>query len=496
MKKTTFLAVVLALCLMLALLAACTSSDDSDRPTKRDQEQNENVQEEHNKNDEKQTDFNSTQTDDEETSVGGNSAEELEYEISSIGKFNDGLAVITTNIGYGYINPKGEVVIQPIFDSACDFQNGIACVEKSSLYGYINTRGEYIFEPQFTSASIYFNKIAKVEKNGSTQYINTQGTVLYSINGKEVEIGEIKNGSFWVETVEELISGNVHTITYYKHDGTKVSISNAEHVHYRYNYGSTTREGHEITSLNEFGYALVKRGNVQSLIKVGDNVEIVIDRLPTNNVNGNRDNYYYDLDAKESYYIDYSTGEKAEGQEDFHDTIWRNLGNNYYFVDTKRSEYNYEYVLLHKDKVVLTFGEIEEFANATPLGVSRCEFNGKNYFAVVLESQSYVKFTALMDENGNILISPTKEYIFVSEKEEYEHGYNIIYTMTPIVDGIFRVKSVETCLYGYVDLSGNWIIEPKYTSACDFYGEGNDAVAVVNENTIINRKGETVFSAE
>jgi len=493
MKITKILAVLLALCSMLTLFAACSSDDGTDMQNGKDQEQKEE-QAEQNKNEDKQ---NGTQAgnDNKDPIVNGGD-EKLEYNISDIGQFYDGMALITTNIGYGYINTKGEVVIQPIFDSANDFCNGIACVKKADLYGYINTSGEYIFEPQFEEASA-FDKIARVKKNGSVQYINEQGTVLYAPSGNEVAIGDIKNGSFWVETVEELISGNVHTITYYKHNGTKASIANASHTNYKYMYFSTSKAGHEITSLNEYGYAVIQRGtNDRSLIKVENEVEIVIERLYREISNNHRDNYFSDLDTQKSYYIDFLTGEKTEVQLDFLDTIWRNLGNNYYFVDTKRPEYDYELVLLYKDEIVLTFSEIEEFANATPIGVSRCEFGGKNYFAVVLESQSKVKFTALIDENGKVLISPTKEYVFVSEKDEYQYGYNKIYTMTPIVDGIFRAKSATSGLYGYVDLEGNWVIEPKYTSACDFYGKGDDAVAVVNGNTIINKKGETVFSAE
>ena len=441
-----------------------------------------------------ESDENSTSTE-EVTVTETETEEETKYELSSIGEFHDGLALVSANTGYGYINTKGEIVIEPFFDMAYHFQNGIACVYKSGQYGYINRNGEYIFEPQFTSASTYFDRIARVEKDESVQYINEKGDVIYTETGKEVEIGDISNGYIWVETVEELISGNIHTITYYKHDGSKADISNATHVHYEYNYGNGSRkEGNEITSLNEYGYGIVQIDNYGYVVKVEDEVKIVFGGLWTWKVHTCRDNYFFDNDLKKAYYIDFKTGEITEGQEDFNDLKWRNLGNNFYFVNSKINQYNREYVLLHKDKVVVTFSQINDFSTAKPIGMDRYEFGGKDYFAVVLASQSGVKFTSIIDESGKVIMAPTNKYVFVEERQEYAHGFNYIYTMNPIVDGIIRVRSSESELYGFVDVNGNWVIEPTYTSASDFYGEGDSAIAVVNNNTIIDRNGNVVFS--
>ena len=51
--------------------------------------------------------------------------------------FNDGL-VEKDDDKYGYINKKGDYVINPQFDAADSFSEGLAAVEDDDEYGYIN----------------------------------------------------------------------------------------------------------------------------------------------------------------------------------------------------------------------------------------------------------------------------------------------------------------------------------------------------------------------
>ena len=105
---------------------------------------------------------------------------------------------------------------------------------------------------------------------------------------------------------------------------------------------------------------------------------------------------------------------------------------------------------------------------------------------------SNVYFTALVDIDGTLLISPTNEYQAFYAKTGY-HVYSMYYTGS----GLCKVKDTESGLFGFIDYHGNWAIQPQFSSAnsvSDFYGEGDDAVAVVNNTKIINRKGEVIFS--
>ena len=60
--------------------------------------------------------------------------------------FNDGLAVIGTEQGYGYINTKGEVVIPYKWSYAENFVNGYAFVGDEDYFYIINKNGETLFD--------------------------------------------------------------------------------------------------------------------------------------------------------------------------------------------------------------------------------------------------------------------------------------------------------------------------------------------------------------
>ena len=56
----------------------------------------------------------------------------LEYDA---GNFFEGLAWIEKEGKYGFIDNKGNVVVEPIYDSVSNFQEGLAKVEKNKKYG-------------------------------------------------------------------------------------------------------------------------------------------------------------------------------------------------------------------------------------------------------------------------------------------------------------------------------------------------------------------------
>ena len=76
---------------------------------------------------------------------------------------------------YGFINTKGEQVVECEFDWISDFSEGLAKVEKDGKWGYINTKGEQVIECKFDYAEYFSEGLARVEKDGKSGYINTKG---------------------------------------------------------------------------------------------------------------------------------------------------------------------------------------------------------------------------------------------------------------------------------------------------------------------------------
>lgn len=82
---------------------------------------------------------------------------------------------------WGYIDKKGSLVINPIYDEARDFsENGYAWVKSSSIgngkFGLINKTGNYIISPLFDDVYNFSDKgFAGVKVNGKWGLINISG---------------------------------------------------------------------------------------------------------------------------------------------------------------------------------------------------------------------------------------------------------------------------------------------------------------------------------
>jgi hypothetical protein len=74
--------------------------------------------------------------------------------------------------GYGFINIKGSVVIEPRYTDLGDYYEGLAGVKIDEKYGFLNTDGRIIIEPQFEDVKFYFSEgFAAVKKDSKWGYI-------------------------------------------------------------------------------------------------------------------------------------------------------------------------------------------------------------------------------------------------------------------------------------------------------------------------------------
>jgi hypothetical protein len=85
--------------------------------------------------------------------------------------FAEGLAAVSVNGKWGFINSGGQFVIPAKFGSVDDFSEGLALVtpapadeywNKNTLFGYINTSGQYVIPPRFNWALSFSDGLAPV----------------------------------------------------------------------------------------------------------------------------------------------------------------------------------------------------------------------------------------------------------------------------------------------------------------------------------------------
>lgn len=100
-----------------------------------------------------------------------------------LNQFYEGLSIVKTKNGFGYIDTKGNVVVKPQYESAGNFEDGLALVSKNrSDFGYINRSGQYAVEPKYYMATNFSNGLAAVKDSGyTTKFLNQDGKKVLEI---------------------------------------------------------------------------------------------------------------------------------------------------------------------------------------------------------------------------------------------------------------------------------------------------------------------------
>lgn len=165
-----------------------------------------------------------------------------EYKIKKFFEISEGLfcfeAYFPSRGGkylYGFMNSKGEIVIEPKFKSAGFFSEGLCAVKfDNEKYGYIDNKGKTILEAEYNDALKFNGSSAWVLVEGKWGMINKQGKYLinpkYSqkytdLSQREYEVyiliqpeiykygfskiyDEKNNSTIWFDSKGKIISGN------------------------------------------------------------------------------------------------------------------------------------------------------------------------------------------------------------------------------------------------------------------------------------------------
>lgn len=122
----------------------------------------------------------------------------IEYDEIKAGKNSD-LFLISKDKKHGFVNAKGKIVIDMIYDGADVFSEGLAPVLKDGKWGFINEKGKVVIDFQFVGrmkmfengyATFYQDAISNNEKRPSSSsksvFINKKGEMVG--NPKEGDI--------------------------------------------------------------------------------------------------------------------------------------------------------------------------------------------------------------------------------------------------------------------------------------------------------------------
>jgi hypothetical protein len=97
---------------------------------------------------------------------------------NSGGNFHEGLARVSLNKKWGFIDKTGKEVIPLKYDKAWGFYEGLAEVLLGDKWGFIDKEGNEIIPLIYDSVSRFTNGVALVTLNGNEFYINTEGNTV------------------------------------------------------------------------------------------------------------------------------------------------------------------------------------------------------------------------------------------------------------------------------------------------------------------------------
>jgi predicted DNA-binding WGR domain protein len=95
----------------------------------------------------------------------------------SASEFYEGLASVSINGIYGYVNTSGQMALVP-FERASDFQEELAAVKDKYVgkWGYINHHGEFVIQTQFDEADSFSGGLALVKIGNKYGFIDKSGS--------------------------------------------------------------------------------------------------------------------------------------------------------------------------------------------------------------------------------------------------------------------------------------------------------------------------------
>lgn len=86
---------------------------------------------------------------------------------------------------YGFMNNKGEVIVEPQYSYVGSFSEDLALVRKEGKYGYIDKKGREVIPLKFDYAEDFKDGEALVRLKGVNGIINKHGKVFYMKNSQE-----------------------------------------------------------------------------------------------------------------------------------------------------------------------------------------------------------------------------------------------------------------------------------------------------------------------
>ena len=410
----------------------------------------------------------------------------------------------------GLINLEGEVIAKPIYESieGLPYKEGELLVQLEGKYGVINNKGNNLVEPKYDQITVdnYTTEeegykragyiVSNTTENGYRYgYVDINGNVLLEPEYTEVSrIINIKdndniylivaqNGQYGVVKNQEQIIENEYQSISYNSESNTLTLEKTKR------YGIATLEGKvvipvefsQIDSTGKYIYATDVDGNVEVYQEDGNpaDVESNVYILETNN-----ENYQIKIDNAQGtvYSILNKNGEQMTTQ-------------NYSYINYLYD--NYFIVSVTGGKVGVINDKEEEIIPIQFDSIEKIE--GTDYIITRLSENNS---TQLYDKNFKQLCEMTNAVL--KKEENYIKLYNETETKYFDLEGnekqnteVFPNNEIyaksQDGKWGFVDKSGNVVVDYIYDKATDLNSYGYAGVQLDGKWGVVNSNGEIIL---
>lgn len=130
----------------------------------------------------------------EQTEVG-----KLDIEVEELREFSENLVGVKINGKWGYMDKKGNIVIDFLYESASEFSEGLAAVQKDGKYGYINNKGNIVIDFKYRTANSFDSGYAVIRDGTYYGVIDKEGNEIIAPNKYMANIIVVSDGLFFVD---------------------------------------------------------------------------------------------------------------------------------------------------------------------------------------------------------------------------------------------------------------------------------------------------------
>lgn len=365
--------------------------------------------------------------------------------------------------------------------------------------------------------SIFDNIVIYKQSNGTTLFINVENGIIFEVP-ESASCSTISEGRFFIKETEENLDGSQHYITCYDTSFNELFKIEAVDVSvYKQDHAFILDEDKKLWIIDKDGkkidwnFSVIEESyyfyELYSWYK--DPVLEYIEGIYVGDIDFNFQDFGTGM-VTTDIALEYAFRASPDSEIEFDRESIRNailwadgyvgwfdseVGDDFIANQQVVAINDYDKALIYKYNAedYIHVKDIPEFSSAAEWHIGK---HSENAMCVVLESINGVAFSAIIDADGNVLCQPTKDIVFFSGGS-YNH-YSGLDERCYFSEGLCPAFSVEKSAWGYIDKSGNWIIEPLYQYISPF--NNGYATVVLSEfepgdyyHLIIDKNGDNAW---